>query len=100
MTLGERLTDPTDLDGLREKLSASDPGGRLAPLGMERIEIGSGVLDLLPEVVSGLLTDGGEADGRRGVLVTDGTPVPRRGEELKASSRGCSPRTSRSSGPS
>ncbi len=80
--LDGRLADPTDLDGLREVLNASDPEGRLAEIGMKRIEIGSGVLGLLPEVVSGLV-DGGKPGGGCVVLVTDPTPIPRDGEELK-----------------
>lgn len=83
MASSEKRADPTDLDGLREALAASDPGGRLAPLGMGRIEIGSGVLGLLPEVVEELLGDGEEPGGVRVVLVTDPTPIPRRGGELK-----------------
>jgi glycerol-1-phosphate dehydrogenase [NAD(P)+] len=79
----EKSADPTDLDGLREALSASDPEGRLAPLGMRRIEIGPEVLGLLPEVVSELLGDGGEPGGRRVVIVTDPTPIPRGDKELK-----------------
>ncbi len=78
MAFDDKLADPTNLDGLREALGASDPGGRLAPLGMKRIEIGPDVLDLLPEAVSELL--GG---GERVVLVGDPTPIPREGEELK-----------------
>ncbi len=38
MASNDRLADPTDLDGLREALAASDPEGRLAPIGMKRIE--------------------------------------------------------------
>lgn len=83
MASSEQRADPTDLDGLREALAASDPQGRLAPLGMKRIEVGSEVLGLLPGVVSELLGGGGEPGGGRVVLVTDPTPIPRGGEELK-----------------
>jgi glycerol-1-phosphate dehydrogenase [NAD(P)+] len=76
----DRLTDPTDLDGLREALGASDPEGQLAEIGMKRFEIGSEVLELLPAAVSGLI---GDTRGGRVVLVTDKTPIPRGGEELK-----------------
>jgi glycerol-1-phosphate dehydrogenase [NAD(P)+] len=69
--------DPTDLDALREALAASDPDGSLAPIGMSRIEMGPEALDSLTEVVSGL------TQGRRVVLVTDGTPMFRNGEDLK-----------------
>ena len=83
LAFGGGPADPTDLDGLRRKLAASDPGGRLAPLGMGRIEIGSEVLGLLPGVVSELLEDEGKPGRGRVVLVTDPTPVPRGDEELK-----------------
>src|SRR3712207_8228093 len=61
--------DPSDLDGLREALGRADPQGRLAPIGMRRIEIGADALGRLPEVVSELARGGREA--RRVVLVTD-----------------------------
>jgi glycerol-1-phosphate dehydrogenase [NAD(P)+] len=69
--------DPTDLDGLREALRHADPEGRLAPIGMSRIEIADDALGRLPEVVSELARRGREAP--RVVLVTDATPM-RRGE--------------------
>src|SRR3712207_3277895 len=53
--------DPTDLGGLREALGRADPQGRLAPIGMSRIEIGADALSLLPEVVSELVGGGREA---------------------------------------
>ena len=40
--------DPTDLAGLREAEGLADPEGKPAPIGMSRVEIGSGVLSLLP----------------------------------------------------
>src|SRR5918994_2269724 len=70
--------DPTDLDGLREALGRADPEGRLAPIGMRRIEIAAAALGRLPEVVSELARAGHEAPPRV-VLVTDATPM-RRGE--------------------
>jgi glycerol-1-phosphate dehydrogenase [NAD(P)+] len=69
--------DPTDLDTLREALAASDPDGRLAPIGMSRIEIGPKALDSLTEAVSEL------ARGKRVALVADATPILRNGEDLK-----------------
>src|SRR3712207_3681695 len=67
--------DPTDLGGLREALGRADPQGRLAPIGMSRIEIGADALSLLPEVVSELAGGGREAP--RVVLATDETPMRR-----------------------
>ena len=83
MAFSDTLADPTDLDGLREVLRDSDPEGRLAPLGMKRIEIGPEVLDLLLECVHDLVGDGGARGETRIVLVTDATPIRRAGEDLK-----------------
>jgi glycerol-1-phosphate dehydrogenase [NAD(P)+] len=69
--------DPTDLDTLRQALAASDPDGKLNPIGISRIEIGSRALDILTEMVSEL------AWGNRVVLVPDATPAYREGEDLK-----------------
>lgn len=81
--MNDKLTDPTDLDGLCKALGDADPEGRLAPLGMKRVEIGDEVLDLLPEAVSDLI--GNERDERaRIVLVTDATLITRGGEDLKS----------------
>jgi glycerol-1-phosphate dehydrogenase [NAD(P)+] len=69
--------DPTDLDTLREALAASDPDGRLAPIGMSRVEIGPEALDSLTEAVSELARD------KHVALVADATPTLRNGEDLK-----------------
>ena len=69
--------DPTDLDALRETLAASDPDGKLNPIGMSRIEIGPEALDVLIETVSELTRS------ERVVLVADATPAYRDGEDLK-----------------
>jgi len=68
--------DPTDLTGLQETLNVSDPQGRLAPIGMSRIEIGPRAIDSLPEVVADLTR------GERVMLVTDSTPKTRNGDDL------------------
>lgn len=79
MTVADALSqaDPTDLKALREALTAADPDGRLASIGMSRIDIGSRALELLPEVVSDL------ARGPRVALVGDATPMSRNGEDPK-----------------
>jgi hypothetical protein len=41
--------DPTDLAGLREALALADPEGKLAPIGMSRIEIGGDALSSFVE---------------------------------------------------
>lgn len=69
--------DPADLDALRETLAASDPDGKLNPIGMSRIEIGPEALDVLIETVSELTRS------ERVVLVADATPAYRDGEDLK-----------------
>lgn len=76
---GGKRADPTDLVGLRESLARSDPEGRLSPLGMKRTEIGTNVLDLLPECVAELVVDGNP----RILLVSDATRITRSGEDLK-----------------
>jgi glycerol-1-phosphate dehydrogenase [NAD(P)+] len=75
---GLEWVDPTDLDGLREALELADPEGRLAPVGMSRVEIGDEALGLLPEVVSEF------AGGPRVMLVVDPTPMRRGGDDLKS----------------
>ena len=75
---GLEWADPADLDGLREVLKLADSEGRLAPIGMSRVEIEPQALGLLPEVVSGL------ACGPEVVLATDSTPIRRGDEDLKA----------------
>jgi glycerol-1-phosphate dehydrogenase [NAD(P)+] len=69
--------DPTNLSALREALAASDPDGRLNPIGMSRIEIGTEALNVLTEAVSELTRS------ERVVLVADATPAYRNGEDLK-----------------
>lgn len=73
--------DPTHLAHLRRVLLDADPERRLSPIGMRRIEIGSEILSLLPEMVSEL------THGPRVVLVMDGTPMRRGGRDLKADVR-------------
>jgi glycerol-1-phosphate dehydrogenase [NAD(P)+] len=70
--------DPTDLDGLRETLALADPEGKLAPIGMSRIEISAAALGRLPEVVSEF-TGAGHGAPPHVVLAMDATPM-RRGE--------------------
>ena len=81
MAFRGELADPVDLDALRGALGDADPEGRLAPLGMRRIEVGSRVLDLLIECVKELVGDGREEP--RVLLVGDATPILRSGEDLK-----------------
>ena len=84
MAFRRGLADPTDLDALREALGDADPEGRLAPLGMRRIEVGSEVLELLVQCVHELVGGGGTRGSPRVLLVGDATPIRRSGEDLKA----------------
>ena len=68
--------DPTDLEGLRKVLGRADPEGKLAPIGMGRIEIGGDALGLLPEVVSELAHEARNAPPHV-VLAMDATPMRR-----------------------
>lgn len=70
--------DPADLNGLRKILSDADPEGRLAEIGMSRVEIGPDAVRLVPEVVSGFIEDAREA---RILLVVDSTPKQRDGQD-------------------
>lgn len=79
MTAGLEGADPTDLDGLREALGCADPEGKLAPIGMGRIDIGADALSLLPEVVSELTRGAPHV-----VLAVDATPMRRGGGDLKS----------------
>jgi glycerol-1-phosphate dehydrogenase [NAD(P)+] len=87
MTTAEGLAwvDPTDLDGLRGALSAADPEGRLAPIAMSRIEIGTEALYVLPEIVSELAREAhaGDLAAAHVALVVDATPMHRDGGDLK-----------------
>ncbi len=69
--------DPTDLEGLRSLLDSADPEGRLAPIGMQAIDIGSGVLESLPDTVAECTARGHVA------LLTDRTPMQRGADDLK-----------------
>lgn len=73
--------DPSELGPLRELLTAADPEGRLAPIGMKTIDIGDRVLERLGERVLAMR--------RRGPLVVlqDCTPIARGEADLKAEVR-------------
>ena len=82
MTDALKLTDPTDLDGLRSALAAMDPEARLSPLGIARIEIsGTAHLEVAAAVKEALATVGKTAPSAV-VILTDTTPILRAGERL------------------
>jgi glycerol-1-phosphate dehydrogenase [NAD(P)+] len=70
--------DPTDLVDLRARLADADPDGRLHPIAMHAVVIGSDVLPTLPDAVADLTS------GRSVVLLVDRTPMTRAGADLKA----------------
>jgi glycerol-1-phosphate dehydrogenase [NAD(P)+] len=73
------LTDPTDLDGLRQALGERDPGRRLKPLGLQRVVI-SETAHL--EVAAALKEALGQRASASVVILTDRTPILRAGERL------------------
>ncbi len=73
--------DPTDLPALRGALAAADPDAGLAPIGMERVEIGAEALYRLPQTVADLVGDRGAP---RVVMVVDATPMSRGRTDLKS----------------
>ncbi len=82
MTHAPKLTDPSDLDGLRLALAALDPDQRLSPLGIARIEISATAhLQVLPAVKEALATIGKTAPSAV-MILTDTTPILRAGERL------------------
>jgi glycerol-1-phosphate dehydrogenase [NAD(P)+] len=76
-----QLTDPTDLDGLRQALKPLDPEGRLKPLGLKRLVI-SETAHL--EVAAALREALGRHSSGSVVILTDKTPILRAGERLSA----------------
>jgi len=76
-----QLSDPTDLDGLRQALKPLDPEGRLKPLGLKRVVI-SGTAHL--EVAAALREALGRPSSASVVILTDKTPILRAGERLSA----------------
>jgi glycerol-1-phosphate dehydrogenase [NAD(P)+] len=69
--------DPTNLPQLRDILKQADPENRLHPIGMQKIEIGSGALHRVPTIVAAIASD------NRIVMVVDATPMTVHGEALK-----------------
>ena len=70
--------DPADLDGLRRVLSSADPDGRLAEIGLSRVEIGPEAIRLVSEVVTDFVGDASEA---KVLLAVDSTPKQRAGQD-------------------
>ena len=82
MTLAAQLTDPTNLDAVRQALASLDPESRLAPLAMRRVTISETAhLDVAQAVAEALATVGKAAPAQV-VILTDKTPIRRAGERL------------------
>lgn len=72
------FADPTRLSELRVILNQADPEKRLHPIGMSRIEIGSGALHLVTSIISEIVSTD------RVIMLVDSTPMTVRGEDLKS----------------
>lgn len=72
---------------IQDLIRDADPDGTLAPCGLRRLVIGSGALSAVAPTVEELLGAGGPgaANQKPSVsLLVDGTPIMRRGEDVKA----------------
>jgi glycerol-1-phosphate dehydrogenase [NAD(P)+] len=82
MTAEQNLSDPTDLDGLRRYLMRNDPEARLVPLGILKVDISQDAHLGLAAAAAEALADAGKAGRASIVILTDKTPITRRGERL------------------
>ncbi|MEI8177181.1 iron-containing alcohol dehydrogenase [Aestuariivirga sp.] len=82
MTATGTLTDPTDLEAIRRGLAALDPEGRLAPLGIGRIEISDTAHLHVAEALAEALVAAGRPSRATVVILADTTPIRRDGELL------------------
>jgi len=78
------LSDPTDLPALRAALAAEDPGGRLVPLGLDRVTVGADVVGTVADAVVEQLARTGRPGTGPIVVLVDATPILRAGADLKA----------------
>lgn len=83
MTHAAELTDPTKLDRLRHALSDLDPEGRLAPIGIGRIEISETAHLHVADAVAEALAAARRPAASQVIVLTDKTPIRRRGERLR-----------------
>ena len=80
-------SDPTDLTALRAALTAQDPQGRLAPLGLRRIVIDTDALAAVADTVADEIARAGHGANGPVVVLCDATPIERAGADLKAAVR-------------
>src|SRR6476646_7198352 len=78
------LSDPTDLPALRAALAAEDPEGRLVPLGLDRVAVGTEVVATVADAVAEQLARTGGPGAGPVVVLVDATPILRAGADLKA----------------
>ena len=71
--------DPTDVEALQQAVDESDPDGRLARIGLRRIEISETALDELSGAISSV------SDRSAVTVMMDRTPIRRNGQDLKQS---------------
>lgn len=69
--------DPVQLGDLRERIARADPDGRLSPIGLREVVMGSDALAQLPRLVRDLKRSGDV------VILQDATPMRRNGADLK-----------------
>lgn len=78
-----KLTDPTDLDGLRRELKALDPEQRLGSLDMLRVVISDDAHFQVKSSLAEALAEAGKPGRAKVVMLTDKTPIKRRGDSLR-----------------
>ena len=78
-----KLTDLTDLDGLRRELHSLDPDGRLSSLDMLRVVISDDAHVKVRASVAEALATIGKTGRATIVILKDTTPIKRNGEDLR-----------------
>ena len=82
MPLTPKLTDLSDLDGIRRELKTLDPGALLGSLDMQRVVISDDAHLKVKASVAEALAAAGKAGSAHIVILKDKTPILRRGENL------------------
>jgi glycerol-1-phosphate dehydrogenase [NAD(P)+] len=78
-----RLTDLTDLAGLRRELKSLDPDSRLAPLDMLRVVISEDAHLKVKAAVAEALEEAGKSRSAQIVVLADTTPIKRGADSLR-----------------
>lgn len=80
--MDHNLSDPTDLDGLRRYLSSDDPERRLLSLDMLAVKVSDDAHLHVAGTVAAALASAGKPSRASIVILTDKTPIMRRGSRL------------------